>query len=192
MKVRGLALYADACFDCCGSCVIYLYMASVLPAIHNLSSWQGIGHLCIAGWLAFNVFFNYLCCIFTDPGNSPHLSVRLQYPPTSSFWCYLRLSMEGTDIHEPDVLRMQWWRPFLGQPDTDWTWKVLVNLRPDGANDVSISSHLPPVKAAFDCIEPAFPNWLDTYCISQEINSIRKMSMLKYSDSQSFLNPGCS
>ncbi|KAG0589484.1 hypothetical protein KC19_1G023500 [Ceratodon purpureus] len=68
------------------SSVIYLFVVSVLPAIHNLSSWQGMVHLSIAGWLSFNVFFNYICCIYTDPGSSSPLSdAVIEAKPVSRF-----------------------------------------------------------------------------------------------------------
>lgn len=87
------------------SSVIYLFLVSILPAVYPLSSWQGIAHLLVAGWLAFNVFFNYFCCICTDPGSSPIISVRPQL--LSTFLGYytlfiqflaLELWMGGTDI----------------------------------------------------------------------------------------------
>ncbi|CAM6086955.1 unnamed protein product [Calypogeia fissa] len=53
------------------SAVIYLFFTVILPSVHNIFSWQGVLHILISSWLIFNVFFNYLWCIYTDPGAAP-------------------------------------------------------------------------------------------------------------------------
>ncbi|XP_073388831.1 probable protein S-acyltransferase 16 isoform X4 [Physcomitrium patens] len=73
------------------SSVIYLFLVSILPAVYPLSSWQGIAHLLVAGWLAFNVFFNYFCCICTDPGSSPIISDTVM--PLARY----EMDLEGAD-----------------------------------------------------------------------------------------------
>ncbi|KAG6545226.1 hypothetical protein Mapa_013338 [Marchantia paleacea] len=53
------------------SCIIYLYYTTVLPAVHDLHSVEGLAHLFLSAWLVYNVFFNYFWCIQTDPGSPP-------------------------------------------------------------------------------------------------------------------------
>ncbi|KAI5072010.1 hypothetical protein GOP47_0012116 [Adiantum capillus-veneris] len=51
------------------SCIIYLFFTTILPSIHSVNSFKGISHVIISIWLIFNVFFNYIYCIKTDPGS---------------------------------------------------------------------------------------------------------------------------
>jgi len=79
-SVAGDARFFDLIFFCLSfscdcSAVIYLFLTCVLPSMHDLSSWQGMVHLSIAGWLTFNVLFNYFHCIVTNPGNLPSVPV---------------------------------------------------------------------------------------------------------------------
>ncbi|KAH7416429.1 hypothetical protein KP509_14G091300 [Ceratopteris richardii] len=97
------------------SCIIYLFFTTILPSIHSLTSLQGISHAIISIWLIFNVFFNYMYCIRTDPG-SPSDSIDLEHNPMSLSdrqgpsgegvrWCKTCLKVKPPMTHHCHICR---------------------------------------------------------------------------------------
>eukprot|EP00640_Fibrocapsa_japonica_P002187 CAMPEP_0113935984 /NCGR_PEP_ID=MMETSP1339-20121228/2995_1 /TAXON_ID=94617 /ORGANISM="Fibrocapsa japonica" /LENGTH=342 /DNA_ID=CAMNT_0000938297 /DNA_START=54 /DNA_END=1082 /DNA_ORIENTATION=- /assembly_acc=CAM_ASM_000762 len=48
--------------------IVYLYFSLLLPLLHSVGSFQYCLHFIWAVFLAFNIFFNYLNCVMTKPG----------------------------------------------------------------------------------------------------------------------------
>jgi palmitoyltransferase len=56
------------------SMVIIVYFRAILPYyIEDWFSLEGIFHLTLSAWIAFNLWFNYYKTIFTTPGYTPEV-----------------------------------------------------------------------------------------------------------------------
>ena len=80
--------------------VIYIFLYAVIPYHYPdglLNYWTGYIHVIVSAYLSFNIGWNYILCIFTNPGYTDNVVIIVCPPINLNITNYLQ-SSDGEDV----------------------------------------------------------------------------------------------